>query len=79
VSVVLFGVYPVTCSHDDGVEDVTWHLKVKNLFGSVGEDCKFMTWNLHTNKLGSVQIEVISTSTMFSNFSLSSVISANVF
>jgi WD40 repeat protein len=37
-------------AHQDVVEDVAWHLKDENLFGSVGDDCKFMMWDLRTNK-----------------------------
>ncbi|VAI20543.1 unnamed protein product [Triticum turgidum subsp. durum] len=37
-------------AHEDVVEDVAWHLKDENLFGSVGDDCKFMMWDLRTNK-----------------------------
>lgn len=32
------------------VEDVSWHLKNDSLFGSVGDDCKLMIWDLRTNK-----------------------------
>lgn len=32
------------------VEDVSWHMKNENLFGSVGDDCKLMIWDLRTNK-----------------------------
>uniref|UniRef100_A0A0D9XG56 Histone-binding protein RBBP4-like N-terminal domain-containing protein n=1 Tax=Leersia perrieri TaxID=77586 RepID=A0A0D9XG56_9ORYZ len=39
-------------AHDDLVEDVAWHLKDENLFGSVGDDCKLMMWDLRTNKPG---------------------------
>lgn len=31
------------------VEDVAWHLKNENLFGSVGDDCYLMIWDLRTN------------------------------
>uniref|UniRef100_A0ACD5XP13 Uncharacterized protein n=1 Tax=Avena sativa TaxID=4498 RepID=A0ACD5XP13_AVESA len=37
-------------AHEDYVEDVAWHLKDENLFGSVGDDCKLMIWDLRTNK-----------------------------
>lgn len=40
----------VFAAHEDVVEDVAWHLKDENLFGSVGDDCKFMMWDLRTNK-----------------------------
>lgn len=29
---------------------MSWHLKDENLFGSVGDDCKLMIWDLRTNK-----------------------------
>lgn len=32
------------------VEDVSWHLKNENLFGSVGDDGKLVIWDLRTNK-----------------------------
>jgi histone-binding protein RBBP4 len=35
---------------EDLVEDVAWHLKDDNLFGSVGDNCKLIIWDLHTNK-----------------------------
>jgi histone-binding protein RBBP4 len=37
-------------AHEDLVEDVAWHLKDENIFGSVGDDCKLMMWDLRTNK-----------------------------
>jgi histone-binding protein RBBP4 len=37
-------------AHEDLVEDVAWHLKDNNLFGSVGDNCKLMIWDLRTNK-----------------------------
>ncbi|XP_057456540.1 WD-40 repeat-containing protein MSI2-like [Lotus japonicus] len=36
--------------HENVVEDVSWHLKNENLFGSVGDDCKLVIWDLRTNK-----------------------------
>lgn len=36
--------------HENVVADVSWHLKDENLFGSVGDDCKLMIWDLRTNK-----------------------------
>ncbi|CAN6205191.1 unnamed protein product [Urochloa humidicola] len=39
-------------AHEDLVEDVAWHLKDENIFGSVGDDCKLMVWDLRTNKPG---------------------------
>ena len=32
------------------VEDVSWHSKNENLFGSVGDDCHLMIWDLRTNQ-----------------------------
>lgn len=32
------------------VEDVSWHLKNENLFGSAGDDCQLMIWDLRTNQ-----------------------------
>lgn len=29
---------------------MSWHLKNENLFGSVGDDCKLVIWDLRTNK-----------------------------
>ncbi|KAF2302070.1 hypothetical protein GH714_032306 [Hevea brasiliensis] len=37
-------------SHESVVEDVSWHLKNENLFGSVGDDCLLMIWDLRTNQ-----------------------------
>ena len=37
-------------AHEDVVEDVAWHLKDENIFGSVGDDCKLMMWDLRTSK-----------------------------
>ncbi|CAI9104755.1 OLC1v1003502C1 [Oldenlandia corymbosa var. corymbosa] len=36
--------------HESLVEDVSWHLKNANLFGSVGDDCRLIIWDLRTNK-----------------------------
>ncbi|KAK4765036.1 hypothetical protein SAY86_026126 [Trapa natans] len=36
--------------HENAVGDATWHLKDENLFGSVGDDCQLMIWDLRTNK-----------------------------
>ncbi|KVH96528.1 G-protein beta WD-40 repeat-containing protein [Cynara cardunculus var. scolymus] len=36
--------------HGSVVGDVSWHLKNDSLFGSVGDDCKLMIWDLRTNK-----------------------------
>ena len=32
------------------VEDVSWHLKNENLFGSVGDDCRLVIWDMRTNQ-----------------------------
>ncbi|KAM1211827.1 hypothetical protein PS1_003481 [Malus domestica] len=32
------------------VGDVSWHPKNENLFGSVGDDCQLMIWDLRTNQ-----------------------------
>lgn len=32
------------------VEDVSWHLKNENLFGSVGDDCRLIIWDLRLDK-----------------------------
>ncbi|EEF27964.1 retinoblastoma-binding protein, putative [Ricinus communis] len=37
-------------AHDSVVEDVSWHLKNENIFGSVGDDCMLMIWDLRTNQ-----------------------------
>ncbi|CAI0445348.1 unnamed protein product [Linum tenue] len=37
-------------AHESVVEDVDWHLKNENLFGSVGDDCQLMIWDLRTNR-----------------------------
>ncbi|KAL2329055.1 hypothetical protein Fmac_022482 [Flemingia macrophylla] len=36
--------------HESVVEDVSWNLKDENMFGSVGDDCKLVIWDLRTNK-----------------------------
>lgn len=36
--------------HESVVEDVSWHLKNENLFGSAGDDCNLIIWDLRTNK-----------------------------
>ncbi|KAE9448607.1 hypothetical protein C3L33_19503, partial [Rhododendron williamsianum] len=36
-------------AHGSVVEDVAWHLKNENLFGSVGDDCYLMIWDSRTN------------------------------
>ncbi|KAF9676167.1 hypothetical protein SADUNF_Sadunf09G0110200 [Salix dunnii] len=33
------------------VEDVSWHLKNENLFGSVGDDCQLIVWDWLTNQI----------------------------
>ncbi|KAL6570765.1 hypothetical protein OROGR_000315 [Orobanche gracilis] len=37
-------------NHEDMVKDVSWHSKNENLFGPVGDDCKLLIWDLHTDK-----------------------------
>ncbi|KAK4258484.1 hypothetical protein QN277_004927 [Acacia crassicarpa] len=37
-------------AHETVVEDVSWHMKNENLFGSVGDDCKLILWDLRTNQ-----------------------------
>ncbi|XP_022969495.1 WD-40 repeat-containing protein MSI2-like [Cucurbita maxima] len=37
-------------AHESVVGDVSWHLKNENLFGSVGDDCLLVIWDLRTNK-----------------------------
>ncbi|CAA6655999.1 unnamed protein product [Spirodela intermedia] len=34
--------------HEDLVEDVAWHLRNENLFGSVGDDHRLMIWDLRS-------------------------------
>lgn len=36
--------------HESVVGDVSWHPKNENLFGSVGDDCQLMIWDLRTNQ-----------------------------
>ncbi|PRQ22574.1 putative transcription factor WD40-like family [Rosa chinensis] len=36
--------------HESVVNDVSWHLKNENLFGSFGDDCPLMIWDLRTNQ-----------------------------
>eukprot|EP00252_Welwitschia_mirabilis_P023960 TRINITY_DN6926_c0_g1_i1.p1 TRINITY_DN6926_c0_g1~~TRINITY_DN6926_c0_g1_i1.p1 ORF type:complete len:429 (+),score=97.16 TRINITY_DN6926_c0_g1_i1:23-1309(+) len=33
-------------AHKSAVEDVTWHLKNENIFGSVGDDCLLLIWDM---------------------------------
>ncbi|KAJ7967155.1 WD-40 repeat-containing protein [Quillaja saponaria] len=37
-------------AHESLVEDVSWHLKNENLFGSAGDDCRLVIWDLRTNQ-----------------------------
>ncbi|VFQ67805.1 unnamed protein product [Cuscuta campestris] len=37
-------------AHQSVVEDVSWHLKNENIFGSVGDDCQLIIWDTRTNK-----------------------------
>ncbi|KAG5017128.1 hypothetical protein JHK85_023264 [Glycine max] len=39
-----------TQGHENIVEDVSWNLKDENMFGSSGDDCKLIIWDLRTNK-----------------------------
>lgn len=36
--------------HESVVGDVSWHPKNEDLFGSVGDDCQLMIWDLRTNQ-----------------------------
>ncbi|RZC55227.1 hypothetical protein C5167_014078 [Papaver somniferum] len=45
--------------HDDIVEDVAWHLKNENLFGSVGDDHRLMIWDLRSSTSGKPQESVV--------------------
>ncbi|KAJ0967017.1 hypothetical protein J5N97_023934 [Dioscorea zingiberensis] len=36
-------------AHGDAVEDVAWHSKNENLFGSVGDDHRLMIWDLRSS------------------------------
>jgi histone-binding protein RBBP4 len=37
-------------AHGSVVEDVSWHLKNENLFGSAGDDCQLIIWDVRTNQ-----------------------------
>ncbi|KAJ3693146.1 hypothetical protein LUZ60_012241 [Juncus effusus] len=37
-------------AHEEAVEDVEWHVKDANIFGSVGDDHKLMIWDLRSDK-----------------------------
>ncbi|KAI4350269.1 hypothetical protein L6164_004740 [Bauhinia variegata] len=37
-------------AHESLVNDVSWHLKNESLFGSVGDDCQLIIWDLRTNQ-----------------------------
>ncbi|GLT86079.1 hypothetical protein SLE2022_042420 [Rubroshorea leprosula] len=37
-------------AHESVVEDVSWHLKNENIFGSAGDDCQLMIWDMRTNQ-----------------------------
>uniref|UniRef100_A0A2P2J0N7 WD-40 repeat-containing protein MSI2-like n=2 Tax=Rhizophora mucronata TaxID=61149 RepID=A0A2P2J0N7_RHIMU len=37
-------------AHEGVVGDVAWHLKNENLFGSVGDDCCLIIWDLRANQ-----------------------------
>ncbi|XP_072976359.1 histone-binding protein MSI1-like [Typha angustifolia] len=46
-------------AHEDLVEDVAWHLKDENLFGSVGDDHKLMIWDLRSSTSKTPQHSII--------------------
>ncbi|XP_034681172.1 WD-40 repeat-containing protein MSI2 [Vitis riparia] len=46
----VLGAMHVYEAHENVVEDVSWHLKNENLFGSVGDDCRLMIWDLRSDK-----------------------------
>ncbi|KAF3486367.1 hypothetical protein F2Q69_00052588, partial [Brassica cretica] len=37
--------------HECAVEDVSWHMKNENLFGSAGDDGRLVIWDTRTNKM----------------------------
>lgn len=45
--------------HEDVVEDVSWHLKNENLFGSVGDDRRLAIWDLRSSDSNKPQSSVI--------------------
>ncbi|KAI5577524.1 hypothetical protein POPTR_009G135100v4 [Populus trichocarpa] len=47
----VLGALQVYEAHESVVEDVSWHLKNENLFGSVGDDCQLIIWDLRTNQI----------------------------
>ncbi|KAK9138420.1 hypothetical protein Sjap_009014 [Stephania japonica] len=46
-------------AHEDIVEDVSWHLKNENLFGSVGDDRRLMIWDLRSSTPNKPQFSII--------------------
>ncbi|KAK9140976.1 hypothetical protein Scep_010657 [Stephania cephalantha] len=46
-------------AHEDIVEDVSWHLKNENLFGSVGDDRRLMLWDLRSSTLDKPQFSIL--------------------
>ncbi|KAG6487016.1 WD-40 repeat-containing protein MSI2-like isoform X1 [Zingiber officinale] len=42
-------------AHTDSVEDVAWHLKNENMFGSVGNDHLLMIWDVRSSASGKPQ------------------------
>nr|CAD1830536.1 unnamed protein product [Ananas comosus var. bracteatus] len=46
-------------AHEDLVEDVAWHLKDGNIFGSVGDDHKLMVWDLRSSTSKQPQQSII--------------------
>nr|CAD1830494.1 unnamed protein product [Ananas comosus var. bracteatus] len=49
----------VVQAHEDLVEDVAWHLKDGNIFGSVGDDHKLMVWDLRSSTSKQPQQSII--------------------
>ncbi|KAF6174335.1 hypothetical protein GIB67_040828 [Kingdonia uniflora] len=45
--------------HEDIIEDVAWHTKNENLFGSVGDDRRLMIWDLRSSTSKTPQHSVI--------------------
>uniref|UniRef100_A0A1J3D9S1 WD-40 repeat-containing protein MSI3 n=2 Tax=Noccaea caerulescens TaxID=107243 RepID=A0A1J3D9S1_NOCCA len=37
--------------HESVIEDVAWHMKNENIFGSAGDDCRLVIWDLRTNQM----------------------------
>nr|ADE76527.1 unknown [Picea sitchensis] len=45
--------------HEGAVEDVSWHLKHEYLFGSVGDDCHLLIWDMRTAEPNKPQQSVV--------------------